>query len=159
CGTGADQPLAPERGFTMTIPEFEVPAGTETQDCYFFAVPDVNHGADVWIDHFQIRLAPGSHHTNVFRLNTVVNLDAEPGGVVGGGEWWKSSNWADWPLVVNSQESQANSSLDWTLPAGVAQRFHAGEKLMVQTHYVNATTQRTPGKGAVRVDFYKSATA
>src|SRR5205814_10267060 len=52
-----------------------------------------------------------------------------------------SSNWADWPLVINSQDAQ---SVDWTLPAGVGQHFVGGELVMLQTHYVNATTQKSP---------------
>jgi hypothetical protein len=95
---------------------------------------------------------------NVFRVNSILNLQGAPGDVVYGGECRMSVNWADWPLVVNSQESeQGKNVVDWQLPAGVAQRFHPGELLMLQTHYVNAENQATPDGGKVRVNFYKSA--
>lgn len=147
--------LTPDRGFSLHVPGFEVPAGVETQDCYFVAVPDINHGEDVWIDHFAIAQRQGSHHMNIFRVNTISFLGGSPGDIVRGGECRISTNWSDWPLVVNSQESE-EPVVDWVLPEGVAQRFAPGELLMVQTHYVNATLQNTPAGGEVRVNFHKS---
>src|SRR5262249_10180884 len=60
----------------------------------------------------------------------------------------------DWPLVINSQSSMAGEeTVDYPLPAGVAHKFAPGELLMVQTHYVNATTQVTPGVGEAWINF------
>lgn len=152
-------------GWQFTTPEFEVPAGMEYQDCYFIEVPDVNgDGTDFWVDRIQTAINPGSHHMNVFRVATIVMLDGAPGTMVHGengtGECFRSSNWADWPLVANSQNSSAtNPYTDWQLPANVAHKFTPGEKLMVQTHYVNASTQDTPEMGKVGVNFYKSTDA
>src|SRR5262245_60569098 len=100
--------LAPDDGFWIRTPEFEVPSGVEMQDCYFFDVPDLAGGADLWIDRAKLALNSGSHHMNVFRIKTIVNLDpanGQPidlGGVQGtvihgadSMECWKSSNWAD----------------------------------------------------------------
>lgn len=149
--------LEPDRGVTFHVPPFEVPPGVEVQDCFFVEMPDINQGRDIWVDRFAMAQRSGSHHMNVFRVNTIVNLKGEPGDVVRGGECRISTNWADWPLVVNSQESNADTPVvDWTLPAGVAQRFHPGELLMIQSHYVNADLQKTPSGGEVRVNFYKS---
>jgi hypothetical protein len=146
-----------EADFTFHIEPFSVPAGEEIQDCYFVEVPDQADGADLWVDKFRIELKPGSHHMNVFRIGTVGALDGKPGDVVKGGECWKGGNWADWPLIVNSQaSSEEQPFVEWQLPAGVAQRFAPGEKLMLQTHYVNATTQETPGQGEVSVAFFRS---
>jgi hypothetical protein len=119
------------------------------QRCYFFRVP--GSGADVWVTRLVAAVNAGSHHMNVFRVRTIVNLDGEDGTVVDGGECWKSGNWADWPLVINSQEG--GQYVDWQLPAGVAQKFTPGEKLMLQTHFVNARTQQTPGRGKAIVNF------
>lgn len=149
--------LSPDQGFTYYVPPFDVPAGEEVQDCYFFTVPDLNNGQDLWLDRFQIAQRTGSHHMNVFRVKTILKLSGQPGDIVHGGECRQSVNWADWPLVVNSQESSADGpSVDWQLPDGVAQRFKPGELLMLQTHYVNATRQVTPGGAEVKVAFYKS---
>src|SRR4051812_38611302 len=101
--------LSPDQGFSIRTPEFDVAAGTEIQDCYFFQVPDLDGGNDLWIDRLELALNTGSHHMNVFRVNTIVDLDPAdgaavdldgvPGTVIHGGECWKAPNWRDWPLV------------------------------------------------------------
>lgn len=174
CGTDALpiadlESLSPDRGFTVHLSQFEVPPGTEVQDCYFIRVPDLANGNDLWIDRFSVAQRDGSHHMNVFRVKTIVNLDPSAGSdvmlgdmpakFIPGGECRISTNWSDWPLVVNSQESASGSVFDWKLPEGVAQRFAPGELLMVQTHYVNATEQATPEDGEVKVNFYRSTEA
>ncbi len=161
-GCPAPQPMdtdvhldPPPSGFQLATDSFDVAAGTETQRCYFFTVPGT--GADpVWINRVVATQNPGSHHLNIFRVNTVKMLDGNPGDVVVDGECFKSGNWADWPLVTNLQNSTPSDNLnDWTLPAGVAHKFMPGEKLMLQIHYVNATTQKTPGHGKGIVNFYQ----
>lgn len=143
----------PGQGFQLSIPNFEVPGGTEVQDCYFVKAPSV----ETWVNHVVIAQNPGTHHLNVFRLRTRNNLWGQPGDVVHGGECWVSSNWADWPLVANSQKSSPTDPVnDWTLPKGVALKFDPDEVLMVQTHYINAAVQKTPGTGKVYVNFYST---
>jgi hypothetical protein len=162
--------VEPADGFWIRTPEFPVASSTEIQDCYFFKVPDVANGADLWIDHTTLALNPGSHHMNVFRVKSIVNLDPAAGSPVDMGsvhgtvirgadnlECWKSANWADWPLVANSQQSALEKQeFDWQLPQGVAARFHPGEMLMLQIHYVNATDQVTPWVGRGGINFYRS---
>jgi hypothetical protein len=144
-----------------TLP-FDVPQSTEVQDCYFMNMPDLNNGQPYWIDHIRLGTNPGSHHMNVFRVKTIVNLGTpEQGnfvhGVNGMGECFKSGNWGDWPLVANTQiSSSTNPYFDWHLPDNVAYQFNPGERIMIQTHYVNASTQTTPFRGKVVVDMYKS---
>jgi len=157
CPGPRDVELAPPAsGFQLATDSFAVARGTEVQRCYFFRVP--GSGTDpIWISHIVAAVNAGSHHMNVFRVRTIVNLDGEDGAVVDGGECWKSGNWADWPLVMNSQEG--GDVVDWTLPAGVAHRFTPGEKLMLQSHFVNAQTQQTPGHGKAIVNFEKTTAA
>ncbi len=147
-------PPAAGKGFQLATPAWDVPARSEQQRCYFFRVPASDAGAtDLWVSRLTLAQNPGSHHFNVFRVKTIVNLDGEDGDLVDGGECWKSSNWADWPLVINSQQSVAGEIIDWTLPTGVAHHFTPGEKLMLQTHYVNGATQSTPGRAKAIVNF------
>ncbi|NVB81539.1 MAG: hypothetical protein HOV81_24305 [Kofleriaceae bacterium] len=163
--------MGPADGFWIRTPEFEVAAGQEIQDCYFFEVPDIANGADIWIDRAQLALNVGSHHMNLFRVKTIVGLDPaagapfDLGGVHGtvihgtdaNMECWKSANWADWPLVANTQQSLAeNPIVDWQLPPDVATRFTPGEKLMLQVHYVNASDQVTPWTARAGANFYRS---
>ncbi len=154
-------PPAAGTGFQIKTDSFEVPANVEEQDCFFFKVGDVAAaaglpaGQPVNLHRVQIVQKEGSHHMNLFRVRTLHGLDPAGGtvrGRDGEGECFKSSNWADWPLVANTQQK---GDVDWTYPDGVANVLGADEWLMLQTHYVNASTQKVPdSKGAVAVNFY-----
>src|SRR5688572_8514420 len=115
-------------GFKFETPVFEVPEGEEIQDCYFMQMPDLNgDGTPVWFDKVRIGVNGGSHHTNIFRVRTIVNLG--PGGenFVHNGECFKSANWADWPLVANNQLSGGGDYFTWELPTDVAFQIPVGE--------------------------------
>jgi hypothetical protein len=160
-------------GFSLRVPQFEVPAGHESQNCYFVKVPDINgNGQDVWIDRVLTAINPGSHHVNVFRVKTIVGLDPAAGSpamlgeypatvVVGADDYqhspcWASANWADWPLIANSQQANVGElKTDWKLPENVAIRITPGEMLMLQTHYVNSTDQPTLYGAKVGINFYQ----
>lgn len=168
--------LSPSAGFSIRTPTFEVEQGTEVQDCYFLEVPDLDGGRPIWIDRSLTAINPGSHHMNLFRVRTIVALDPADGrpvelgtagmpiaGTVVEGrnaasdECFKSGNWANWPLVANTQNSDLHDPYtDWRLPDGVAQQFMPGEMLMLQVHYVNASTQETPAQGKVGVNLYRT---
>jgi hypothetical protein len=141
---------------------FKVPPGEELQVCYFFKVSDLlaAGGMDptqpLELHRIQIVQEPGSHHMNLFRVRSIVNLDPANGspqvGVNGVGQCFVSSNWADWPLVANSQQL---GNQDWSYPDGVANELDPSETLMLQTHYVNAATQNSPdGVGMVAINLY-----
>ncbi len=158
--TDLDPPAAGQ-GFQLRTELFTVNPGEEVQDCYFFRVRDLAKNAgmpeDEAVNLHRVQLAQreGSHHMNIFRVKTVVGLDPTKGAIQraknGVGECFKSPNWADWPLVANTQQ---DGQLDWTFPEGVANVFQPDEWLMLQTHYVNAGTQKTPEGGEVVVNFH-----
>jgi hypothetical protein len=155
------------QGFQFRTNAVTVPAGTEEQDCYFFKVSDLAAAGGIPSDqpvelhHIQVVQKEGSHHMNIFRVRTIVGLDPANGAVQTAtnsgtgtpqGACFKSSNWADWPLLANMQQE---GGLDWTYPDGVSNELQPTEVLMLQTHYVNATTQQTPnGVGKVAVNFW-----
>jgi hypothetical protein len=138
------------QGVQMLTDAFTVPPGHEIQDCYFFKVADLlkQAGMDptkpLDVHRVQIVQRSGSHHMNLFRVRTIVNLDPANGPVQvgdnGKGQCFVSSNWADWPLVANTQQQ---GDQDWSFPDGVANELDPSETLMLQTHYVNAATQQT----------------
>jgi hypothetical protein len=156
-------------GVQFGTPSFNIPAGNEEQDCYFFRVSDLAKagGLDpnqpVRLHRVQLAQKAGSHHMNLFRVRSIVNLDPAKGAVQTGtngmGECFKSPNWADWPLIANTQQQ---GDLDWTFPDGVSNTLNSGksdvekdEWLMLQTHYVNANSQKTPDAvGQVTVNFW-----
>jgi hypothetical protein len=162
-GDQAELELPPEAlGFQMQTEDIEVPQGVEEQDCYFFKVSELaaSNGLDptasVNLHRVQIAQREGSHHMNIFRVKTIKQLGPDGGlvqkGQNGQGECFKSPNWADWPLVANTQQ---DGNTDWTFPDGVANVFEPDEWIMLQTHYVNASSQKTPkALGRVRVNFW-----
>lgn len=149
------------KGFQLRTELFTVNPGEEIQDCYFFRVSDLAAkgglpaGAPANLHRVQMAQRDGSHHMNIFRVRTLKGLDPANGlvqrGKNGQGECFKSPNWADWPLVANTQQ---DGTIDWTFPDGVANVFQPDEWLMLQTHYVNAGTQKTPEGAEVVVNFH-----
>jgi len=144
-------PATPELGWQYSIPSFSIDPGVEVQQCFFFTVPTT---VPAFVSHIEIAQTTGTHHMNIFRVKTIKSLDGNNDTVVRDGECWKPTNWSDWPLVINSQNE---GHVDFNLPEGVAHKFEPGEKLMLQTHYVNASTQKTPGQGRVLVNFNRMA--
>ncbi|TMQ17568.1 MAG: hypothetical protein E6J90_04155 [Deltaproteobacteria bacterium] len=180
-GCSSDQPdfipwvlddLHGKQGFSLRVPEFEVAPGRESQNCYFVRVPDLGVGDDIWIDRVLTGINPGSHHVNVFRVKTIIDLHPDrgtptmlgdyPATVIEGSDdyknspCWGSANWADWPLIANSQHANSGElTTDWNLPTDVAIRLRPGEMLMLQTHYVNAGDQTTKYGARVGINFYR----
>lgn len=114
--------LAPppaSEGFQFETEDMTVGPGVEEQDCYFFKVRDLakQGGLDpdkpVNLHRVQVAQRDGSHHMNIFRVRTIVGLDPQKGLVQrnqnGQGECFKSPNWADWPLVANSQQEATST--------------------------------------------------
>jgi len=150
------------QGVQMLTNAFAVPAGTEIQACYFFKVSDLEQAAGMdptqplEVHRVQIVQKPGSHHMNLFRVRTITGLDPANGavqvGTNGQGACFYSSNWADWPLLANTQDQ---GDQDWSYPDGIANELQPTETLMLQTHYVNAATQQSPdGVGQVGINLW-----
>ncbi len=165
---------AGDTGMQFRLPTFSVPYAHEEQSCYFIRVPDLAGGQDFWVDHVRMATSVGTHHLNVFRVRTIVGLDPAAGEPVKIGPYdatvvyghddfannpcWQSANWADWPLVANTQSPlRQGPYTDWQLPDGVAMRFTPGEMLMIQPHYVNSSVQPTPMDAEVGINFYRTS--
>ncbi len=133
------------RGIQLRI-AFDVPAGTEQQRCWFFRLPAT---ADMEVVRYEVAYNTGSHHMNLFRVlpsieATTTNLPAVTGMDGPGTACFNAVDFATYDLVVGSQDTR----LDWQLPAGVAYRLHANSFMLLQSHFVNAATQSTPGSHA-----------
>jgi hypothetical protein len=145
---------------------FAVDPGSEVQSCYFFKVADLASAAGydaskpIDVHRVQIVQKVGSHHMNLFRVRTIKDLGPANGsiqtGINGQGPCFVSSNWADWPLIANDQGAGAE---DWSYPDGVVNELNPpdnpDETLMLQTHFVNGTSQKTPdGFGQVAINLW-----
>jgi len=147
-------------GFQFKTELFAVNPGEEIQDCYFYRVGDLARlggmpeTEPVNLHRVRIVQRSGSHHMNIFRVKSVKGLDPTKGtqrGKNGSGECFKSPNWSDWPLIANTQQA---GELDWTFPDGVVNKLDPNEWIMLQTHYVNASSQKTPDSAEVAVNWY-----
>lgn len=149
------------QGFQFRTELFSVAPGEEVQDCYFYKISELAKAGGlpenepVNLHRVQMVQKDGSHHMNIFRVRSIKGLDPSAGAIQRGkngqGECFKSPNWADWPLVANTQ---TDGQIDWTFPDGVANVFQPDEWIMLQTHYVNAGSQKTPDQAEVAVNFY-----
>ncbi|MFY0529126.1 hypothetical protein ACN28I_40175 [Archangium gephyra] len=154
-------PVPQGQGFQFITRETEVPQGVEQQDCYFFkagelAAANGMPNEPINLHRIQISQRDGSHHMNIYRVRTIVGLDPANGAFQpaanGSGPCFNSANWADWPLLANTQQ---DGTIDWTYPEGVANVIQPDEWLMLQSHFVNASTQKTPQNyGKVWVNFW-----
>ena len=100
----------------------------------------------------------GSHHMNLYRALPVYVTEQ---GLVDGQRF---DCFAPLPLdpehvqlIFNNQTTVDNTTdgkVVWQLPPDVGLELTVGEMLILQTHYVNATTQVTPLHGKVLVNFH-----
>jgi hypothetical protein len=160
---GAERLTVPPagQGVQLTTGDFDVAEGTDEQDCYFFRVRDLaskggmSPDESMILHRTEVAYNAGSHHMNLFRVRTILDLDPENGpvqkSVDGQSPCAKSANWKDWPLIANTQ---TDGHFDWTYPDGVGNELMPDEWIMLQTHYVNASTQKTPGVGHVDVNLW-----
>lgn len=131
------------RDFSLDVPPFPVPQGSEVQRCYYMKFPA---GADVDIGSLDLATEPGSHHFQVYVNDEDLADGSEP--------CFRVVDFTRWHLVFASQ----TSSMGWTLPDGVAMRFKAHQQVMIQTHYVNAGPLLTPtGIGGGRLTFHEAS--
>lgn len=155
------EPPPSGQGVHLTTGDFDVASGTDEQDCYFYQVKDLaaqsgmSPDEPIILHRTQIAYKAGSHHMNLFRVRSIAALDPKNGAVQksvdGASPCSDSVNWKDWPLIANSQN---DGSFDWTYPEGVGNELMPDEWVMLQTHYVNAATQKTPEKGHVEVNLW-----
>jgi hypothetical protein len=134
----------PLHGMQLKIPAFDVPRGTELQHCYYFKLPS---DVDVDVTRIEVSYRTGSHHMNLFKtLKDLPDHDEECFKPM---DFTTPSNPMGVDLVVGSQQG----ALDWKLPSGVGIKLKARTQLILQTHYVNASTQAGE-KGEVWVNLH-----
>jgi len=127
--------LTPADGFSLRVPAFEIQPGHESQKTIVGLDPAA--GQPVRMGSYDATVVEGAD-----------DYKTSP--------CWNSANWADWPLVANSQHANPDDPYtDWKLPTDVVIRLQPGEMLMVQTHYVNTTDQPSEYGGKVGINFYR----
>ena len=133
-GTTIELPR-PGHGVQLHVTSPPVPKGKEETGCHYFKLPS---DVDFDVNRFQIAVSGGSHHIHLYRAYDST-LDLPDGFEVCN----HAVDFDMWELVVATQLRHS----DWELPAGVGYHFHAGEQLLMQTHFVNVGSLETVGEG------------
>jgi hypothetical protein len=122
----ADPPSA--AGLDVEIAPFVVPPGSEVQNCFYLKVPS---DTDLDLGHVVIDFAQGTHHMHVYYGDEQHDDGVE--------ECFTAVDFDKWHLLVGSQKPH----LEWELPPNVAFHVKAHQQLLVQVHFVNASTLTT----------------
>ena len=115
-------------GLDVQIAPFSVPPGTEVQNCFYLKVPS---DVDLDLGHVVIDFAQGTHHMHVYYGDEQHDDGVE--------ECFTAVDFDKWHLLVGSQKPH----LEWELPPAVAFHVQAHQQLLVQVHFVNASTLTT----------------
>jgi hypothetical protein len=123
----------PTQGFQLTMGPFAVPLGEEVQLCRTLKL---TNDQPVAVHEFTSQHTLGSHHQIVFASDLDFPDQDFP--------CWGTINFDNWKFLVDFQQKQDTS---WTLPDGDAIILNPHQQLMIQSHFVNATTVKTPIAG------------
>ena len=119
---------------TLSLTEFELPAGGETTKCQTFVNPF--GGQDVLVQEFSSRMtSPGSHH---FLVMTQPAVDADTPA-------FDCSGFLDEPVVYGAQQAESSTRY----PDGVAVKIGGDRALQLQIHFLNATDHPVMVSGSV----------
>jgi hypothetical protein len=128
----------PSQGLQLTIGPFNVPAGGEVQLCRTMKLPNI---ATILVNRITTKSSQGSYQTDLF-----VSEKAYEDQVF--------SCWGvlppDWQLAASAAHSGGS---DWILP-DAAFVLQPHQQVMLRSHYVNASTIRTPNGGMVWMNLY-----
>ena len=131
----------PERGEQLSIGPFDVPSGTEVQICRTLKMSNTEA---VGVNRLQVSLAQGSHHFILFRSNKDFPDEVFP--------CWGTVNFDDWEFMIDVNKSGGE---DWQLADGQAFVLQPNQQIMIQSHFVNATTVQSPKGGMALVNMFE----
>lgn len=136
-GGGQDMPTydslsTPETGFQMTMPEFTVPSGRDSEFCYTTRLPG---DGDFFVNRFESAYTEGSHHF-LLRVATRDIPDWEEGRLVqcGQGVDELGGGMTDFFLPFGAQKPYN----EMTFPEGVGFKLKGGTPAILNMHYINS---------------------
>ncbi|HMR77261.1 MAG TPA: hypothetical protein PKD61_19260, partial [Polyangiaceae bacterium] len=149
CGESSDAPAskakAPGVEFTFRA---NVAVGEEIQKCQFVRMPE-DKGA-LAVGRISHQYSPGSHHFLVYRTELTE--------IPSGGDTLVDCDESSWMSNVRGVIYAAqDTDGEFVLPKGVGQKFHAGEIMLVQTHYLNTTSGALDAQIDVRMELIEPA--
>src|SRR5262245_60692597 len=135
----------PPNAIAISTPELVLAAGEEKTYCFFTTLPTK---APIGVQRYRSSMTEGSHHMIVFLLREAAKPDGtfvecSKGGLASG---------LDVPVwAYASQEPEGQLEM----PDGVGVQLAAGQPLMIQMHYLNASGGELRAHVDVEIDPYE----
>jgi hypothetical protein len=141
------------KGIQVVIPEFDVAPNFERE---FFVYKKLGNTQDIYVNRFQIKMRPNSHHFLMYDFNDQLPLLFKPSLDVirdirnpnGTSIPFNMITMAYHTYVAGSQTTYS----DFQLPENVVFMFPAGVAMDLNSHYVNKST--TTIKGEIFMNLY-----
>jgi hypothetical protein len=136
-----------DQGMQVAFGPFAVPQGTEVQLCRTMKLPNDQPAA---INRLQLAMNVGSHHFIIFRSSKALDDAGDvPDEVF---PCWGTVNFDDWEFVMDVNKAGGN---DWQLGDGQAFMMKPHQQIMIQAHFVNATTVQAPVGGMALLNLWE----
>ncbi|MEB3298298.1 MAG: hypothetical protein VKO21_02280 [Candidatus Sericytochromatia bacterium] len=133
------EPPPEGQGVQLVVGPFEVRRGQELQRNYYLKLPV---DRPVAVTRIEFAMREGSHHCNLFKTAEATTDHFE--------DTFDQVPFTSYDLFAGNQSPRG----EWVLPKGTAIFLEPRQQLVLQTHYVNASTQVTPEKGEVKVNLW-----
>lgn len=120
----------------------EIGPGVETERCQFFKAP----AEGLYVNREEVRFTQGSHHVLLFKTSyNEIPTTNKAGAVVDTSKVLDcpdgpNADWDAGPVVGGSQSFDGDSMLN-TLPSDVAVHLPPGTVVLMNVHYVNASSE------------------
>lgn len=137
-----DAPPVPTSGYQIPFGPFDVKAGSEVQLCRTFKLPNEDIEA---FNRIQIAMAQGSHHFILFRSRFDYPDEVFP--------CWGTVNFDEWDFMMDVNKAGGD---DWQLDDGQAFIVQPHQQIMIQSHFVNATSVQSPAGGMAYLNLHKT---
>lgn len=126
----------------FALPHWEVPAGAEKLNCVYVTLPV---DTDVFVWRFDTEQAPGGHHIAVFETTE----DVPDGTTIDCSGPDTMTNWR--PILTGLSQS------GFSLPDSYAVKVPGKARLVIQSHYVNASSAAIETDDHVGIFFHRSS--
>jgi hypothetical protein len=134
---------APLHGLQFKVGPYPVPAGTEVLRCYWRKVTE-----DIAISQIEVAYNKGSHHIDIY---AATGYDVPDGDF----DCSRPEEWGGWGSQMGKGNFDGtrplrlfvgfqNDAINWALPDGTAYKLKKGQQLLIQSHFANGVTQKTP---------------
>lgn len=138
--TSGKAPPKPAFGQQIQFGPFDVNPGVEVQLCRTMKLDNDDPMA---VNRLEVLMNTGSHHLIVFRSEMDFPDQIFP--------CWGTVNFDEWSFVLDVNRT---GGYDWKLGDGQAFVMKPHQQIMIQSHFVNATTVQTPEGALSFVNMY-----